>query len=83
MTTGQVAEVVADGHLALSDETCQKLRLTVGTRFELLTDNEDVLVLRRVADGMSSVTAAELRLQQAALAKVWDDPDEDRYNASV
>jgi hypothetical protein len=67
----------------LPEETCRKLRLTVGAKFKLLSDDEGVLVLKLMETGLTSVTEADLRLQQSALPKIWDDPNEDMYDANV
>jgi bifunctional DNA-binding transcriptional regulator/antitoxin component of YhaV-PrlF toxin-antitoxin module len=81
MAKQQFVEVAADGHLALPTKTRRKLRLGPGMKFKLLTDDDSMLVMRLVPpSAQSSIGAAELRLQQMALAKIWDDPAEDIYN---
>ncbi|MBM4048338.1 MAG: hypothetical protein FJ279_24820 [Planctomycetes bacterium] len=85
MRESQFAEVAPDGHLALPEETVRKLGLGPGMKFRLLADDEAILVMKLVAGPYSrtSVTQADLRLQQAALAKIWDTPAEDLYNDDV
>jgi hypothetical protein len=84
MPDKQLVEVAADGHLALPEETFRKLNLGPGMKFKLLADDDAVLVMKlAVPIEQSSVGEAELRLQQAALAKIWDDPAEDLYNEDV
>ncbi|NCO35662.1 MAG: hypothetical protein AUJ92_21075 [Armatimonadetes bacterium CG2_30_59_28] len=83
--SAQYAEVASDGHLALPEETYRKLHLGPGMKFELLTDHDSVLVLKLMSfpTGCSSATDADLRMQQAALNKIWGDPVEDIYNDDV
>ena len=84
MSEQRFVEVAADGHLALPEETRRKLHLGPGMKFELLTDEHSILVLRLVGPAdESSIGEAELRLQQLAVAKIWDDPAEDIYSEDV
>ncbi|NCO43817.1 MAG: hypothetical protein COZ06_38215 [Armatimonadetes bacterium CG_4_10_14_3_um_filter_66_18] len=85
MAEAQLAEVAADGHLALPAEAYARLNLGPGMRLKLLAAEEDMLVMRLVSprQPLSSVGEADLLLQQAALSRVWDDPAEDLYNDDV
>jgi len=46
----QYAEFLPDGHLFLPDETVSELSLTCGTKFELLSNRKDVIVLKKVEE---------------------------------
>lgn len=85
MANTQLVEVAADGHLALPEATVNKLHLGPGMKLKVLADDDAVLVMKLLNGTMEESTAreGELRLQQAALAKIWDDPAEDIYNEDV
>ncbi len=73
------------GHLVLPEEVLRQLNLIEGMKFKLLTADEGVLVLKLIDTftEQTSVTEADLRLQQMALAKIWDSPEEDIYDANL
>ncbi|MBI1928459.1 hypothetical protein HYR99_29980 [Candidatus Poribacteria bacterium] len=74
------------GHLVLPEEVLRQLNLIEGMKFKLLAADEGVLVLKLINDApteQTSVTEVDLRLQQIALAKIWDSPEEDIYDANL
>ena len=85
MAEAQMAEVAADGRLALPAEAYANLNLGPGVRLKLLAAEGDMLVMRLVRPhpARSSVGEPEMLLQQTALSKVWDDPAEDLYDDDV
>ena len=50
-TAVQYAEFLSDGHLFLPGETIRELNLTQGTKFELFSNQKDVIFLKKIEDG--------------------------------
>ncbi len=80
-----ILELKENGRLVLPEKTLRKLSLSAGKRFKLLTDDDGVIVLKLLDSEVnrSSVTESELRLQQEALEKIWNNPAEDIYNDEI
>jgi len=85
MTEIHYAQMVG-GHLVLPEEVLRQFNLIEGMKFKLLAADEGVLVLKLINDApteQTGVTEIDLRLQQIALAKIWDSPEEDIYDANL
>lgn len=46
----QYAEILSDGHLFLPNETVRGLNLTQGIKFELFSNQKDVIVLKKIEE---------------------------------
>ena len=81
MSETQYAQIVGE-HLVLPKGVLRDFNLVEGTKLELLAADEGMLVLKLIDSPAerTSVTESDLRLQQMAVAKIWDHPDEDIYN---
>ena len=72
-------EITEEGYLSIPKRCVEKMRLRAGMRFKLLTDEDDVLVLRLVREEETEIDAGSLLLQQQALKNIWDSEEEDSY----
>ena len=54
-------------------------------RFKLLTDEDDILVLRlvREKETKTQIDESSLLLQQQALKNIWDSEEEDVYEQKI
>jgi hypothetical protein len=72
-------ELTEEGYLPIPKRSVEKMRLRAGMRFKLLTDEDDVLVLRLVREEETEIDAGSLLVQQQALKNSWDSEEEDSY----